>query len=128
VRESPANAPVDATESKVKTTTMNPRHTSESGKETGTLNKLSDWAVANRNNWVRGLLMLVFAFVLGLLKLVVSLMALFQFGALVVTGEPNQRLQTLGQGLALYGHDLIAFLTCASEQLPFPFTEWPGEG
>ena len=91
----------------------------------GTGKKVADWVIANRNNWVRGILMLVFAFVLGLLKLIVGLMALFQFGSLLLTGEPNRPLQNFGRGLAVYGHDLIAYLTCASDHLPFPFTEWP---
>jgi len=95
------------------------------GAAAGTGKKVADWVIANRNNWMRGILMLVFAFVLGLLKLVVGLMALFQFGSLLLTGEPNRPLQNFGRGLAVYGHDLIAYLTCASDHLPFPFTEWP---
>lgn len=106
----------------------NPRQETGFGQAPGAAKKATDWVIANRNHWVRGLLMLVFAFVLGLLKLVVGLIALFQFGTLILTGEPNRPLQVFGQGLALYGHDLIAYLTCASERLPFPFTEWPGQG
>ena len=105
--------------------TENSREDTGHSAATATGKKVADWVIANRNNWVRGILMLVFAFVLGLLKLVVGLMALFQFGSLLLTGEPNRPLQNFGRGLAIYGHDLIAYLTCASDHLPFPFTEWP---
>jgi len=84
-----------------------------------------DWVYTNRSHWMRGLLMIAFFFVLGLVKLLIGLMALFQFGSLLLTGEPNGRLRRLGGSLAIYTSDLAAYLTCASEELPFPFSEWP---
>jgi hypothetical protein len=95
---------------------------------TGGMRRASDWVLANRSNWLRGLLMLAFFFVLSLVKLVVTLMALFQFGSLLITGVPNGRLSRFGAGLAVYTCDLVDYLTCASERLPFPFSEWPGPG
>jgi hypothetical protein len=88
----------------------------------------SDWVLANRSHWLRALLMLAFYFVLGLVKLLVGLMALFQFGSLLITGAANPRLSRFGAGLAVYTCDIVDYLTCAGERLPFPFSEWPGSG
>ncbi len=89
------------------------------------IHRAADWVVANRSHWVRGLLMLAFFLVLGVVKILVGLMALFQLGALLITGEPNEPVRGFGRGLARYTHDLVAYLTCASDRPPFPFREWP---
>ena len=101
------------------------RKTASEGNPSSSIQRTMDWVVANRSNWVRGLLMLAFYFVLWLLKLLVSLIALFQFGFLLLTRRPNVSLQTFGASLAFYAHDVVAYLTCASERLPFPFSDWP---
>lgn len=90
-----------------------------------TMQRAGDWVVANRSNWVRGLLMLAFFFVFWLAKFAVGLIALFQFGSMLLNGGPNGSLCRFGASLAFYIHDIVAYLTCATERLPFPFTEWP---
>ncbi len=89
------------------------------------LQRTTEWIVANRSVWLRGLLMLALYFVFWLVKLVAGLAALFQFGSLLLTGRSNEPLRVFGASLALYSHDIVAYLTFASERLPFPFTEWP---
>ncbi len=42
------------------------------------------------------------------------------------SGQPNDTLSHFGEGLARYSRDLVAYLTCADEQPPFPFGPWPG--
>jgi hypothetical protein len=69
--------------------------------------------------------MIGFFLVLGLVRLLVGLVALFQFGWLLATGEPNARLSRFGASLSLYAYDLVEYLTCAGDRLPFPFGEWP---
>ena len=86
---------------------------------------IRDWLYARRSHWLRAILMLGFFFVLSLLKLLVSLIALFQFGAILVTGQANAHLGRFGGSLAFYASDLVAYLTCATDELPFPFAEWP---
>jgi hypothetical protein len=90
--------------------------------------RASDWLFANRSNWTRGLLMLVFFIVFWLIKFLVGFIALFQFGSLLFTGSPNRPLQVFGESLAFFSQDIVAYLTCASERVPFPFTEWPRRG
>jgi len=90
--------------------------------------RATDWIVANRSNWVKGLLMLAFYLVFWFVKLGVGLIALFQLGSLLITGRPNDPLRAFGASLAFFAHDIVAYLTCATERLPFPFTEWPRPG
>jgi hypothetical protein len=92
---------------------------------TTSVQQATDWVSANRSRWVRGLLMLAFVVVFGALRFVVGLVALFQFGFLLFSGQPNIPLQRFGASLAFYAHDIVAYLTCVTERLPFPFTEWP---
>lgn len=85
-----------------------------------------DWLVERRGQLMQGLLMLLFFFALGLLKLAIGLMALVQFGFLLARGTPNAHLRLFGSALARYCHDIVAFLACTTEAPPFPFSEWPG--
>jgi hypothetical protein len=87
--------------------------------------RVGDWFYATRNHWKRGLLMLLYVLVLSLVKLAVTLIALFQFGYILITGGPNGLVRDFGASLALFTGDLVAFLVCADERPPFPFTEWP---
>ncbi len=87
--------------------------------------RIQAWFLKTRAHWLRGLLMLAFFLLLGLLKLAVGFLALFQFGSLLLTGEPNPRLARFGAGLSLYLGDLVAYLLCTTDRLPFPFGEWP---
>lgn len=89
------------------------------------LDQATEWVAANRSTWLRGLLMLLFVIVFELVKLVVGLTALVQFIVMLVTGAPNEPLRRLGAGLAVYSEEIVAFLTCATEQTPFPFGPWP---
>lgn len=89
------------------------------------LRQAGDWVAANRSHWLRGLLMLAFLLVLWVVRLVVALAALFQFGALLITDAPNEQVRRFGASLALYTAEIVAYLTCASEQIPFPVGRWP---
>jgi hypothetical protein len=89
------------------------------------MQRAGDWFHATRDHWKRGLLMLLYVLVFGLIKLAVSLIALFQFGYILITGGPNAPVRDFGASLALYTADLIDFLVCADERPPFPFREWP---
>jgi len=92
---------------------------------TGKARQASDWIHANRSHWVRGLLMIAFFLVLSVVRLLVGLIALFQLGSLLLTGQSNGPLRRFGASFAFYTSDLVAYLTCATDDLPFPFSEWP---
>lgn len=89
------------------------------------MQRAGDWVAANRSHWLRGLLMLGFFLVLWVLRLVVAVAAIFQLGALLLTGAPNDQVARFGAALAFYTAEIVAYLTCASDRLPFPFGPWP---
>jgi hypothetical protein len=89
------------------------------------MQRAGDWFYATRNHWKRGLLMLLYILAFSLVKLAVTLIAIFQFGYILITGGPNGLVRDFGASLALFTGDLVAFLVCADERPPFPFREWP---
>ena len=80
---------------------------------------------SERNIWVRGFLMLLMAFVFQVSGTVTFVIAILQFILALVSDTPNDRLVAFGRSLALYLQQIASFLTFASEELPFPFNEWP---
>lgn len=79
----------------------------------------------NRNVWLRGLYMLIFMFLLGLVKFVAFAVILFQFLTVLFTTETNKKLLGFGRSLSIYQYQIMLFLTYNSEEHPFPMGEWP---
>ncbi|MCK5454680.1 MAG: DUF4389 domain-containing protein [Calditrichia bacterium] len=79
----------------------------------------------DRSVWMRGLYMLIFIFFLGVAKVVIFAVVLFQFLTVLFTAEPNKRLVGFGQSLSTYQYQIMIFLTYNSEEHPFPMGEWP---
>lgn len=78
--------------------------------------------------WIRGLYMVLFAVLFNVAEIVLAAVAIFQFLAQLATGGVNRRLQAFGGNLAAYLQEIIAFLTYASDDKPFPVGPWPGSG
>jgi hypothetical protein len=89
------------------------------------LQRITNWFYATRDHWKRGVLMLLYVLAFSLVKLAVTLIALFQFGYILITGGPNDLVRGFGASLAVFTGELVAFLVCAEDQPPFPFREWP---
>lgn len=81
-----------------------------------------------RSIWLRGLLMLLLALVFHLCGTILFFVAVIQFVLSLVNGKPQARLQKVGLGLGRYLLQLVGFLTFATEELPFPFSDWPSAG
>ncbi len=81
-----------------------------------------------RSIWLRVLLMLVLALAFHLCGTVLLFVALIQFVLSLLNGAPNARLQRVGFSLGRYLQQLVNFLSFASEELPFPFSDWPSAG
>ena len=77
------------------------------------------------NPWVRGLHMLLMTLAFYGVATILFLVALTQFLLFLFSQAPNQRLASFGRSLALYFQQLVEFLTFASDELPFPFNDWP---
>ncbi len=78
-----------------------------------------------RNIWLRGLLMLLMALALHVLGTVLFVVAVIQFVLVLLNDEPNTRLAGFGRSLGRYAQQLVGFLSFATEEVPFPFSDWP---
>lgn len=81
--------------------------------------------IASRASWTRGLFMLLFGFILSFLQVVVGTVAVLQFAFLLLAGQENEHLRGFGRGLASYAQAIVRFMTCDTEEKPFPFAPWP---
>lgn len=79
----------------------------------------------NTETWTRVLFMLLFVFIQSGVKFLILLLAAFQFGSTILTGQTNTQLLKLGRQLAEYDYQINLFLAFNSEQRPFPFSSWP---
>jgi hypothetical protein len=78
-----------------------------------------------RDVWIRGLfmLLLIIGFTVG--QWLLNLLALVQFLWLLFTRAPNEFLARFGNSLAIWLADVGRFLTCATDDKPFPWRPWP---
>lgn len=56
---------------------------------------------------------------------VLFFLAILQFAFALVGDTPNARLRTFGVSLGRYLGHVVAFESFATEDLPFPFADWP---
>ena len=81
--------------------------------------------VRETGGWYRLPYLILFIIVFELVELVVFVTTLVQFILRVTLGRPNERLSQLGAGLGRYTREVIAFLTFATDVIPYPFGSWP---
>ncbi|NDP39220.1 MAG: DUF4389 domain-containing protein [Rhodoferax sp.] len=80
---------------------------------------------APRSIWMRGLLMILMAVAYQLASTLLLFVAIIQFILVLVSETPNPRLSAFGRSLGRYQAQNANFVSFASEELPFPFTDWP---
>jgi Domain of unknown function (DUF4389) len=78
--------------------------------------------------WKRGLVMLLFAIAFGIAQVVLNAIAIVQFLWLLLAGEPNQFLGRFGRSFSVWLAETARFMTCASDDKPFPWRQWPDAG
>ena len=83
--------------------------------------------LVRRDIWIRALYMLLFAIVYSVAEAIIVLLAIFQFVALLITGQVNELLLRFGKNLSVFMFDILEFQTFNSEIKPFPFSPWPDE-
>ena len=81
--------------------------------------------INQRNIWLRGLFMLLMALAYHVAGTLVFIVAVIQFVMALLTGAPNKQLVGFGRSMGCYFQQIVNFLTFATEQIPFPFSEWP---
>ena len=79
----------------------------------------------SQSTWKRGLYMLLYLFFSRIAEVVLGAIVIFQFLLKLFTGETNERLRKLGQGLSTYVYQVFQFLAYNSEYHPYPFGAWP---
>ncbi len=80
---------------------------------------------APRSIWVRGLVMILMALAYQLVSTLLFLVAVIQFVLTLVSDAPNDRLAVLGHSLGRYQGQVANFVSFATEEAPFPFSDWP---
>jgi hypothetical protein len=71
--------------------------------------------------------MLLMLLVLHVCGTVLVVVAAIQFVISLVNGAPNERLVVFGRNLGSYFRQVAHFLAFATEEVPFPFSEWPAD-
>ncbi len=89
------------------------------------MSELSGAPDNKRNIWMRGLFMLLMAFAFHVCVTVLCVVAVIQFVIMLLNGTPNVRLVSFGRSMGSYLRQIVHFLTFATEEAPFPFSEWP---
>lgn len=89
------------------------------------MNETSDIPPNDQNIWMRGLFMLLLILALDISGTVIFIVAVIQFVVMLLAGKPNARLVTFGRSLGRYLQQIVNFLTFATEEMPFPFSNWP---
>ncbi|MGI9357539.1 MAG: DUF4389 domain-containing protein [Rhizobiaceae bacterium] len=77
--------------------------------------------------WLRLVSMIVLAIAFNVAEIVIFAVVVFQFLATLFTRKPNTQFSRFGHSLACYLQQIIAFMTFATEEKPFPFSPWPDE-
>ena len=78
-----------------------------------------------RNIWIRGLYMLLMGFAFQVSGTVLCIVTVIQFVMVLLNDTPNVRLVSFGQSLGRYLRQIADYLAFASEDMPFPFSDWP---
>ena len=92
------------------------------------MNDIPDTPATRRNIWIRALFMLLMALAYHVASTVLWLVAVIQFLIVLMNDKPNDRLVSFGRSIARYLQQLANFLTFSTEDVPFPFSDWPTDG
>ncbi len=80
----------------------------------------------SRSTWLRLVFMILFAALFWVAEMVLLIVALLQFLWKLFSAATNARLTDFGENLGRYLYQIVRFLTFNSEEMPFPFDDWPG--
>lgn len=78
--------------------------------------------------WMRGSFMLLFMIAFWVGQSLLNLLAFVQFLWLLFAREPNQLLARFGGSLSNWLSEIGRFLSCATDEKPFPWRAWPEAG
>ena len=73
------------------------------------------------NIWMRGLFMLILAFMFGIAEFILGAFAILQFLWMLFAKERNKFLADAGQAIGAWLHAVAQFQTGATDEKPFPW-------
>jgi hypothetical protein len=74
--------------------------------------------------WQRIFFMLIFAVIIGFVRIMLWALVLFQVVSALLTGAANPNALKFGKVLSDYLYQILLFLTYNTDNMPFPFSEW----
>lgn len=74
---------------------------------------------------IKILYLILFSLIYGLTDIVLFTIVVVQTLLNLFTGEPSNSLKEFGKSLGIYLKQITEFLSYASEDKPFPFSDWP---
>ena len=83
--------------------------------------------VSRRSIWLRFCFMVIMCMAFGIAEVIVTAVVAFQFCSSLFTGQTNDQLIRFGRNLARYLQQITVYLTFATEDVPYPFMDWPDE-
>ena len=72
------------------------------------------------------MVLLILAF--SVAQVLLNMLAVVQFLWLLLAKAPNPFLREFGMSLALWFSQAAQFLSCATDEKPFPWKDWPHPG
>jgi len=76
------------------------------------------------STWQRIFFMLLFAVILGFVRILLWGIVLLQVASNLLTGAENKNILGFGRSLSEYVYRILLFLTYNSDRMPFPFSDW----
>lgn len=73
----------------------------------------------------RLIFMLLMALAFHVCGTVLTIIVIIQLVMVLLNDAPNARLLSFGRSLGNYLRQIVDYLTFASEEVPFPFSDWP---
>ena len=80
---------------------------------------------AESRPWARGVYMLILIVLFAVAETALFLIALLQFGWLIVYREPQGTLARFGASLGRWLDEVARYQSARSETRPFPWSDWP---
>ena len=77
---------------------------------------------------IKILYLILFYVIYGLTDLALLVILVIQTLLNLFTGEPSESLKDAGRSLGIYVKQISEYLSYASEEKPFPFSDWPQPG
>jgi hypothetical protein len=81
--------------------------------------------LTRRSTWIRIVYMVLFAVIFSIVEFIVLAIAVVQLITRLFSGSVNEELQTLGDRIGRYMHQIVAFQTFHTEERPYPFAPFP---